>query len=100
MREVLLRCSPLRPGKWLAFLVLAVCLALSALYELIEWWTALLLGQSADAFLATQGDPWDTQWDMLLALLGAAGGLLLLSRYHDRQLRALSGQLNQANGAE
>lgn len=86
-REILLRASPLRPGGWLFVLVLSVCLAISALYELLEWWTALAMGSGADAFLATQGDVWDTQWDMFLALLGALAAQLLLSGFHDRQLR-------------
>jgi putative membrane protein len=89
VREVLLRRSPLQPGKWLAFLVLSVCLAISALYELVEWWAAVIGGASADAFLGTQGDQWDTQWDMLTALVGAALSLLLLSRLHDRQIATL-----------
>jgi putative membrane protein len=85
-REILARRSPLRPGAWLTVVVLCVCLAISALYEMVEWWAALLGGEEADAFLATQGDQWDTQWDMFLALLGATAALLLLSRRHDRQL--------------
>jgi putative membrane protein len=85
-REVLIRRSPVKAGRWLTFLVLCVCLAISALYELVEWWAALLGGEGADAFLGTQGDQWDTQWDMFLALLGAAVALLLLSRPHDRQI--------------
>ncbi|HVH66456.1 MAG TPA: DUF2238 domain-containing protein [Gemmatimonadales bacterium] len=89
-REVLLRTSPLRPGRWLFALVTAVCLALSACYELFEWWTALLGGQSAEAFLGTQGDPWDTQWDMFTALVGALVSQLTLSRWHDRQLALLA----------
>ena len=88
-REILLRASPLRPGKWLAVLSVAVCLAFSALYELFEMATALAQGARADDFLGTQGDPWDTQWDMACALIGAALGYLLLSRLHDRQLRVL-----------
>ena len=87
-REILLRRSPLRPGKWLFFLVLCVCLAFSAFYELIEWWSAIAFGDGATAFLGTQGDTWDTQWDMWLALLGATASLLLLSGIHDRQLAA------------
>jgi putative membrane protein len=67
-------------------LVTAVCLAISALYELLEWGAAILLGQGADAFLATQGDPWDTQADMLLALVGAVLAQALLARLHDREL--------------
>ncbi|HJR05625.1 MAG TPA: DUF2238 domain-containing protein [Methylomirabilota bacterium] len=89
VREVLIRRSPLPPGKWLTFLVLCVCLAISALYEFVEWWAALIGGAAADAFLGTQGDQWDTQWDMLMALVGAASALLLLSRVHDRQIAEL-----------
>ncbi len=88
-REILLRRSPLRPGRWLSFLVACVCLAISATYELVEWWTALATGEGATAFLGTQGDPWDTQWDMFLALIGALSALGLLARAHDRQLAAL-----------
>ena len=88
-REVLLRRSPLQRGKWLAFLVVCICLALSATYELIEWLAAVLGGSAADAFLGTQGDVWDTQWDMFMALLGAISALVLLSRTHDRQLARL-----------
>ena len=91
-REVLLRRTPLRPGAWLFFLVACVCLAISALYELIEWWSAVVLGQGADAFLGTQGDPWDTQWDMFLALVGAIVAQLALGRVHDRSLRKLAGK--------
>lgn len=85
-REVLLRTSPLRPGKWLFFLVCCVCLAFSAVYEFVEWWAALIGGESATAFLGTQGDQWDTQWDMFLALCGAVTAQLLLGRRHDRAL--------------
>jgi putative membrane protein len=85
-REILLRRSPLLPGKMLFFLVVCVCLGVSAAYELIEWASALILGQSADAFLGTQGDSWDTQWDMFLALLGALTAQLTLARLHDRAL--------------
>lgn len=88
-REILLRTSPLRPGKWLFFLVLCVALAISALYEMLEWWVAIASGSDAVAFLATQGDVWDTQWDMFLALLGALAALLLLSDWHDRSMRRL-----------
>ncbi len=85
-RELLLRLTPLRRGGWLTYLVLAACLSFSAFFELIEWWSALIYGADADAFLATQGDQWDTQWDMFLCLCGAALSLLLWSRLHDRQL--------------
>ena len=89
VREILIRRSPLRPGKWLAFLVVCVCLAISAAYELIEWWSALIGGENADAFLGTQGDQWDTQWDMFTALVGAVAALALLGRLHDRQIARL-----------
>lgn len=89
IREVLLRTSPLRPGRWLPFLVVCVALAASAVYEFVEWWTALATGESATAFLGTQGDPWDTQWDMFLCTLGAIASLALLSRLHDRHLARL-----------
>lgn len=89
-REILLRTSPLRPGAWLAFLVTCVCGTISLFYELIEWWAALLIGAQADEFLATQGDVWDTQWDMFLALCGALFAQLLLARAHDRQLARLA----------
>jgi putative membrane protein len=88
-REVLLRTSPLRGGRWLFVLVTAVALAISASYELVEWAAALVLGQDADAFLGTQGDAWDTQWDMFLALVGAVVAQLLLARVQDRQLARL-----------
>jgi putative membrane protein len=87
-REILLRRTPLRPGGWLSFLVTAVCLAVSACYEFIEWGTAIAGGEAADAFLGTQGDVWDTQWDMFMALLGAITSQLLLARRHDRELAA------------
>lgn len=90
-REILLRQTPLQPGGWLFFLVTSVCLAISAVYEFIEWWAALALGAGADEFLATQGDPFDTQADMLMATLGAMLAQLLLARWHDRQLAALRG---------
>jgi len=88
-REILLRRTPLRPGGWLFLLVASVCLAISAVYEMIEWWTALLGGVAAADFLGTQGDVWDTQWDMFLAGVGAISALLVLSRVHDRQLARL-----------
>ncbi len=85
-REVLLRRSPLAGSRWLPFLVVCFCLAFSAFYELIEWWVAVASGDEAVAFLGTQGDPWDTQWDMFLALVGATMALLMLSGLHGRQL--------------
>ncbi|MDH3745159.1 MAG: DUF2238 domain-containing protein [Acidobacteriota bacterium] len=88
-REILLRRSPLVRGKWLFSLVTSVCLGFSAFYELIEWWAAILGGSSADSFLGTQGDVWDTQWDMFLALIGAISAQFLLSRRHDTELSSL-----------
>jgi putative membrane protein len=85
-REILLRTSPLRAGGWLFFLVCCVCLAVSACYEFIEWWAAIIGGGSAEAFLGMQGDVWDTQWDMFLALCGALAAQLALARLHDRAL--------------
>jgi len=89
-REVLLRGGYVRPGKMAAFLFVCVPLAFSAFYELIEWWAALAMGQGAEEFLGTQGDPWDTQSDMFMALIGACSALVLLSRLHDRQIAQLS----------
>jgi putative membrane protein len=88
-REILIRTSPLKPGAWLFFVVVCVCLAISAFYELIEWWSALIYGEAATDFLGTQGDTWDTQWDMFLALVGAVAAQLTLARTHDRDLRRL-----------
>jgi putative membrane protein len=89
VREILRRVTPLAPGKMLAFLVCCVCLAVSACYEFIEWWAAVALGQGAEEFLGTQGDQWDTQWDMFLALVGAIAAQALLGRVHERQLAAV-----------
>jgi putative membrane protein len=89
-REILLRATPLRSGGWLFFLTTCVVLAFSACYEFTEWGAALVMGADADAFLATQGDVWDTQWDMFMALLGALFAQSLLSRVHDRQLAKLT----------
>jgi putative membrane protein len=86
IREILLRKSPLKRGKWLFFIVVSICLAFSAFYELIEWWIAALSGTAAEAFLSTQGYVWDTQSDMAMALIGAIIALLILGKYHDRQL--------------
>ena len=88
-REILLRRSPLVPGKWLFTLVTCVTLAISATYELVEWATAVLVGEGAMEFLGTQGDPWDSQWDMFLALIGAIAAQLLLARVQDRELGTL-----------
>jgi putative membrane protein len=88
-REILLRGSYVRGRRMLAFLVVCIVLAISATYELIEWGAAVALGQGADAFLGTQGDPWDTQSDMLMALIGAVTALTLFSRLQDRQIERL-----------
>jgi len=85
-REILLRHGVLRRGAWLFTLVTCVGLAISAFYEMIEWWVAAASGEAADSFLGTQGDVWDTQWDMFLALCGAMVAQLTLGRAHDRQL--------------
>ena len=88
-REILIRGQYVRGKKMLAFIVVCVVLAISAMYELIEWASALILGQEADEFLGTQGDPWDTQSDMFMALIGAVTALLLFSRVHDRQIERI-----------
>ena len=87
-REILIRRSPLGRGGWLFLVVTCVCLSASACFEMVEWSAALLLGTDADAYLATQGDPWDTQWDMFLALAGALLAQLALGGVHDRELAA------------
>ncbi|WP_028244257.1 DUF2238 domain-containing protein [Denitrificimonas caeni] len=88
-REILIRKQVVNGCGWLKLFVVSVVLAFSAFYELIEWWVALLSGEGAEAFLGTQGYVWDTQSDMAMALLGAIAALLLLSKYHDRQLESL-----------
>ena len=88
-REIVIRLQVFRSASWRNFFLLCFVLALSACYEFIEWWVALGTGDNAVAFLATQGDPWDTQSDMLMALIGGASALLLLGRWHDRQLEGL-----------
>lgn len=89
IRELLLRTSPMKPGKWLSTIMLFCCLGISATYELIEWQAAVGLGEGADAFLATQGDVWDTQKDMAMAGVGALVAILLFSKLHDRSLAKL-----------
>ncbi|MEW2082772.1 DUF2238 domain-containing protein [Streptomyces sp. NPDC005283] len=89
VRELLSRTSPLRGSRWLAPLTVCACLAFSAVFEMLEWAAAVIGGAAANDFLATQGDVWDTQWDMFCALVGAVLSLLLFSRRHDRQLAAL-----------
>jgi len=86
-REILVRREVVRGTGWLAFVVISICLAISAVYELLEWLAAVTTGEAAEAFLGTQGDPWDTQTDMALAFAGAVVSLILLSRLHDRMLR-------------
>ncbi|MFI9004614.1 DUF2238 domain-containing protein [Streptomyces sp. NPDC053541] len=90
VRELLVRTSPLRGSRWLAPLAVCACLAFSAVFEMLEWAAAVTGGEAADAFLGTQGDVWDTQWDMFCALIGAVCSLMLLSRLHDRSLGRLS----------
>lgn len=88
-REIFLRGDYVHGKKMFVFIILCIALAISAAYELFEWWAAVLLDQKAEVFLAMQGDPWDTQSDMLMALIGAAFALLFLSRWHDRELHRL-----------
>ena len=85
-REILWRRGVVTRRGWLFFLVTCVCLAFSAFYELVEWWKAEATGSAATAFLGTQGDPWDTQWDMCFALVGALTAQLAVGRVHDRQM--------------
>jgi putative membrane protein len=87
-REILLRATPLVRGGWLNLLIISVCLAFSAFYEMIEWVAALISEEAAESFLGTQGDHWDTQWDMFLALTGAIAAVLFFSRLHDRSMAA------------
>jgi len=89
VRELLLRVAKLPRSRWIPVLVVCACLAFSAFYEFIEWWTAVLTGDAATDFLGTQGDPWDTQWDMFLAFCGAIVAMLGLSKLHDRSMRAV-----------
>lgn len=87
LREVYLRRTSLKPGGWFTFAMLGIILGIAAFWELIEWWTTLLVaGDVGQAYLGTQGDPWDAHWDMFLALLGAALSLRLLARAHDRSI--------------
>lgn len=94
-REILIRKQVVHSSGWIFFIITSICLAFSAFYELIEWWAALLFGQDADAFLGTQGYAWDTQSDMLYALIGAISCLLILPSMHDRQLKSLPSQSGQ-----
>jgi putative membrane protein len=88
-REILLRKNIVKNGRWLFFIVCAICLAISACYEFIEWWVALASGQGADAFLGTQGDVWDTQWDMFLALVGSVVAQVSCKGWHNQSMLAL-----------
>ncbi len=90
-REVLIRRDVVRRRGWLFFIVVSICLAISAAYELLEWRVAVTSGAKSDAFLGTQGDVWDTQEDMATALVGAIVAQLTISRWHDRQIAALAG---------
>jgi putative membrane protein len=92
IREILVRNAVIARRGWLSLIVICICLAISALYELIEWWVALLSEEAAESFLGTQGYVWDTQSDMFLALLGATLAILLLGGLHDRQITALASQ--------
>jgi putative membrane protein len=92
-REILLRKNVVKSGAWLFFIVCAICLAISACYEFIEWWVAVASGTAAEAFLGTQGDVWDTQWDMFLALVGAICAQLFLKNLHNKQLANLKFRL-------
>ena len=90
-REILVRKTPLKQGKMLSFIIVCISLAISASYELIEWAVAEATGTAAEAFLGTQGDVWDSQWDMYMALIGSILSLSLLSKSHDQHLKKLSG---------
>ena len=85
-REILLKQSPLQKGKWLFFITCCICLSVSVVYEFVEWWVAVYSGTAANAFLGSQGDVWDTQWDMFIALLGSIAAQVFLATTHDKQL--------------
>ncbi len=89
-RELFIRLKVIKPGRWLPFLVVCICVTISVLYEFLEWFVASMSGESADAFLGTQGYVWDTQSDMLFALIGASCFVLFLSRFHDNQIKKLN----------
>jgi putative membrane protein len=90
VREIFIKMKVVRSEAWRFFLVVCVCLAMSAFYEFIEWWTALLTGEAANDFLGSQGDVWDSQWDMFLCFIGSILSQLFLRRIHDRSLKSLS----------
>lgn len=98
-REILIRKSVVNGKHWLNVVIVAICLAFSAFYELIEWWVALATGEDAEAFLGTQGYVWDTQSDMGIALLGAICCVIVLARFHDQQLKTLNKE-NRSNNSE
>jgi putative membrane protein len=88
-REALIRLEVIKRSRWLNFVIVCICLAISAAYELVEWQAAVWTGSKADAFLGTQGDPWDTQWDMAMALIGAFAAIVFLPKIHDRSMKGL-----------
>jgi putative membrane protein len=92
-REILIRNFVVKTGAWLFFVVCCICLSISACYELIEWWVAVAAGAASEDFLGAQGDVWDAQWDMLMALIGAISAQIFLKNMHDRQLLNLQSQL-------
>jgi putative membrane protein len=89
VRELFIRLKIVKSGLWLSFLTICVCVTISAFYEFLEWFVAVMSGQSADAFLGTQGYVWDTQSDMLFALIGAVCMIIFLSRFHDKQIKKI-----------
>ncbi len=91
IREILVRNHVVARHGWIGFIVVCVCLAISAFYELLEWWVALISAEAAESFLGTQGYEWDTQSDMFLALVGATVAVIFLSRWHDRQMQRVAG---------
>jgi putative membrane protein len=92
-REILIRNFVVKTGAWLFFVVCCICLSISACYEFIEWWVAVATGAASEDFLGAQGDVWDAQWDMLMALIGAISAQIILKNMHDRQLLNLQSQL-------
>jgi putative membrane protein len=101
VRELLLRQTPLRPGGWFIFLANSVILAIAAFWELLEWWVALIASpETGTAFLGSQGDVWDAQWDMLLALVGSALTLPLVETAHDRSMARVPASLRASAGQE
>jgi putative membrane protein len=91
-REILLRKQVVKQGPWLFFIICCICLSISAFYELIEWWVAIGTGAAAEAFLGTQGDSWDTQWDMFVALIGSICAQFFLKNWHNKALLKLESE--------